>query len=70
MNTIDALALTNIALNLIERGGKIATLIRTVQAEGRDPTEAELDVVFGDDAVARAQLQAAIDARKADPAES
>lgn len=61
----NALILTNLLLGLLDRQQQIANLLRTAQSEGRDVTAEELDALFADDAAARAQLQAAIDAAKA-----
>lgn len=60
----NALIATNLLLGLLDRAAAIGGLIRTAQAEGRDVTAAELDALLADDAAARIQLQAAIDAAK------
>jgi hypothetical protein len=41
-----------------------ALLLEKSRAEGRDVSRAELDALFSDDDIARAALQAAIEARK------
>lgn len=60
-----ALIATNLLLGLLDRAAQIGSLLALAQAEGRDLTAAELDIVFASDAAARAQLQDAIDAAKA-----
>jgi hypothetical protein len=53
--------LTNLALQL----HKLSGLIGTARAEGRDITSEELDALAGEDDVARAVFQKAIDDAKA-----
>lgn len=60
----NALALTNLLLGLLDRQAAITALLNKAHAEGRDVSNVELDDLVGDDDVARAQLQAAIDAAK------
>lgn len=52
-------------LALMVRGAQVAKLISTAQAQGRDLTDAELDVIVQENDDARAKLVAAIAARRA-----
>ncbi len=60
-----------ILIDLILKGAvaiqQYGALISKARAEGRDVTQAELDNLFIGDDLARAQLQAAIDAKKGTP---
>ena len=58
------LALTLI-IQLLNRSGEISALIAKARGEGRDITEAELDALVSADDLARAELEAAIAARRA-----
>lgn len=51
-------------LSLLDRAGQIGQLINAAQAEGRDVTKDELDVLMAADNDARAKLDAAIKADK------
>ena len=57
--------LASIGLQLTDRLIAVLHLQAKAAAENRDVSAAELDALFADDAAARAQLQATIDARKA-----
>lgn len=63
----NALAATQVLLSLLNQAATIGATMRQAQLEGRDLTAAELDAVLAADATARAGLQAAIDAAKANP---
>jgi hypothetical protein len=63
----NALALTTLLLGLVDRAAQIGTLLSTAHAEGRDVTAEELDALFAQDDVARAELQAAIAAARQEP---
>lgn len=54
----------NLLTGLLSQAGAVSALVGQANAEGRDVTSAELDGVFSADAVARAKLQADIDAAK------
>lgn len=58
------LALSNLLLGLLDRAAQIQALLVKTRAEGRDPTDAELDELFADDAAARTALQAEIDRQR------
>jgi hypothetical protein len=58
------LALTLI-IQLLNRSSEISALIAKARGEGRDITDAELDVLQAADDAARADLMAAIAARRA-----
>lgn len=62
---MNGLAVTNLLLGLLDRATVLSNLLKTAAAEGRDITAEELDGLFADDAAARAQLDAAIDAARA-----
>lgn len=61
---MNGLALSNLLLGLLDRAAQIQTLLVKTRAEGRDPTDEELDALFADDAAARAALQAEIDRQR------
>lgn len=63
---MNALTLTNLMLGLLAQQQKIAALLRTAQAEGRDVTDDELDGLFADDDAARAALETEIAKARAD----
>ena len=58
------LALTLI-IALLNRSGEISALIAKARGEGRDITNAELDAIVTADDLARAELEAAIEVRRA-----
>lgn len=60
----NALTLTNLLLGLLAQQQKIAALLRTAQAEGRDVTSAELDALLADDNAARDALEAEIQTQR------
>lgn len=64
MSAATTSALISLMLGALDKAAKAGTLLRTVQAEGRHPTPAEIEVFLQDDDVARDNLQAAIDAAK------
>ena len=59
-NVNNALVLTTLLIQFAERTKVVSELLNKVQAEGRDPSEAEMDALFADDDAARASLDAAI----------
>lgn len=63
----NALVLISLLLQYGEKIAAVTKLLSTAQAEGRDVTQAELDVLFAGDDAARAALQAAIDAAGSTP---
>ena len=56
----NALVATNALLSLLDRATAISTVLAKAQAEGRDVSDAELDVAVAQDDAARANLDAAI----------
>ncbi len=58
-------ALLSVILTAIDKAAKASALLRQCQAEGRAPTQAEIQVFVDDDDAARDRLQAAIDAANA-----
>ena len=61
---MNSAALVTLLLGLVDRAAAIGTLLNKTRAEGREPSDAEIDAVIGDDAAARQAFQAAIDAAK------
>ncbi len=61
----NALVLSQLLLGLIDRQAQIATLLTKAHAEGRDVSAEELEQLFSADLAARADLEAAIAARRA-----
>ena len=56
----NALVATNALLSLLDRATAISTVLAKAQAEGRDVSDAELDVAVAQDDAAKANLDAAI----------
>ena len=56
----NALLLTSALISALDQATKIGTTLAQAQKEGRDVTDAELDLAVAQDDAARAQLDAAI----------
>lgn len=65
--TTNMIAALQLLIQYSDKVVAIGKMIGTAQAEGRDVTQAELDVVFADDDAARARLQALIDQHSTGP---
>ena len=59
--------LLTLLITALNRASEIGLLIDRARSEGRDVTEAELDALFSQDDAARAELQAAINAKSGQP---
>lgn len=61
MSTQNALILLQLLNQLVAQAQSIGLLLSKAQSEGRDITQAELDMLFANDDEARARLQSLID---------
>jgi len=61
----NALLLLQVLSTIAAQAMQVTQLLQTTTAEGREPTDAEIDGLFADDDAARAQLQKHIDEAKA-----
>jgi hypothetical protein len=62
---LNAELLVTLILGLVDRAASIGALLNKAKSEGRDITSEEIDAEFAKEAVARAELQAAVDAARA-----
>lgn len=62
MTTDNAVLLTDLVLNLLQRAATIGATITQARAEGRDVTAAEVDAAAAEDDKARTALDNAINA--------
>jgi hypothetical protein len=61
----NALLLLQMLASIAAQSVKITALLQATAAEGREPTDLEIDDLFADDTAARATFQKHIDAAKA-----
>lgn len=64
MSTANTLAAITLLTQLLERAAVLGNLVRTAQSEGRDVSDAELDILAAEDDAARARLVEAISASR------
>jgi len=66
MSTNNATTLITLVLGLIDQAAAASALLTKTRAEGRQPTEEEMQAFFTADDQARSSLQTAIDQAKAE----
>jgi hypothetical protein len=65
MSTNNTATLVSLLLGMVDQAAKASALLAKTRAEGRQPTDEEMQTFFAADDKARAELQTAIDQAKA-----